>query len=101
MLDSSVGSVNILASADRTGLTPVLVSPDGTETRMAGDKQDSAEVGGVTIAYDFPLVIGGRRCPDDQLTGGAVAWRVGAGVHRPRLRFRGKRPSRRYTFVVI
>ena len=54
VLDSSVGSVNILASADRTGLTPVLVSPDGTETRMAGDKQGSAEVGGVTIAYDFP-----------------------------------------------
>ncbi|GAB07335.1 hypothetical protein M2359_000526 [Gordonia amarae] len=54
VLDSSVGSVNILASADRAGLTPVLVSPDGTETRMAGDKAGTAEVGGVRIGYSFP-----------------------------------------------
>ena len=47
VLDSSVGSVNILASADRTGLTPVLVSPDGTETRMAAGRSGDVTVGGV------------------------------------------------------
>lgn len=33
VLDTSVGSVSILASADREGLVPVLVAPNGSETR--------------------------------------------------------------------
>ncbi|WP_059039798.1 vWA domain-containing protein, partial [Gordonia desulfuricans] len=54
VLDRAVGSVSILAAADRAGLTPVLVAPNGVETRMAPGQAGTAEQGGVKLAYRFP-----------------------------------------------
>ncbi|GAB19899.1 hypothetical protein GOEFS_096_00760 [Gordonia effusa NBRC 100432] len=54
VLDRSVGSVAILASADRTGLVPVLVAPNGSQTRMVSGSPGSADVNGVKITYRDP-----------------------------------------------
>lgn len=54
VLDSSVGSVNILAAADKTGLVPVLVAPDGNEIRIDPGQSGKTEVGGVAVDYKFP-----------------------------------------------
>lgn len=54
VLDRAVGSVNILAAADRSGLVPVLIAPNGSQTRMAPGQPGSAQQGGVTIDYRFP-----------------------------------------------
>lgn len=52
VLDRSVGSVSILAAADRTGLVPVLVAPSGTQVRMASP--GSSDVKGVKLTYRNP-----------------------------------------------
>ncbi|MFT4126564.1 MAG: VWA domain-containing protein [Gordonia sp. (in: high G+C Gram-positive bacteria)] len=54
VLDRSVGSVSILASADQPGLTPVLVAPDGQEIPMAPGHTGSAAPGGVAVDWRFP-----------------------------------------------
>ena len=48
VLDSSVGSVSVLAAADRPGLVPFLVAPDGATTDLSGPAKD-ADLGGVKI----------------------------------------------------
>ncbi len=54
VLDDSVDSVSVLADAGREGLVPVLVSPDGTQTRLDPRTPKTEKVGGVTIDYSFP-----------------------------------------------
>ncbi|MFT3660660.1 MAG: vWA domain-containing protein [Gordonia sp. (in: high G+C Gram-positive bacteria)] len=54
VLDETVDNVGILAAADNDGLVPVLVSPDGTETRLERGEGGSTKIGGVAVAYDFP-----------------------------------------------
>lgn len=54
VLDSSVGSVSVLAAADKTGLVPVLVAPDGREVRIEPGTPGQSEVGGVAVSYSFP-----------------------------------------------
>ena len=54
VLDSTVGYVGILAAADKDGLTPVLVSPDGTQTRLDRSGSGTIDIGGVSVDYSFP-----------------------------------------------
>ncbi|TRW86211.1 VWA domain-containing protein [Mycolicibacterium sp. 018/SC-01/001] len=48
VLDRSVRSVSVLAAADRPGLMPYLVAPDGTSLDLSGPEKN-ASVGGVTV----------------------------------------------------
>lgn len=50
VLDRSVKTVSVLAAADRVGLVPYLVSPDGTQLALDAGPS-TVEVGGVTIDY--------------------------------------------------
>jgi hypothetical protein len=54
VLDSAVGRVSILAAADRSGLVPVLIAPNGSEIRMQPSSPNSVTQGGVKIDYRFP-----------------------------------------------
>lgn len=54
VLDSTVSNVTILATTSSTGLTPVLVSPDGTETKLAPRERSTTDIGGVKVGYEFP-----------------------------------------------
>lgn len=54
VLDRAVGSVSILAAADRSGLVPVLIAPDGSEVRMQPSAPGNVTRGGVKIDYRFP-----------------------------------------------
>jgi archaellum component FlaG (FlaF/FlaG flagellin family) len=54
VLDSSVGSVSVLAAADHPGLVPVLVAPNGRQIRMQPGSPGNTDVGGVAVNYSFP-----------------------------------------------
>lgn len=52
VLDDSIDSVGVLASADVPGLVPTLVAPDGTELPLpTSDSDVSANVAGVDVSY--------------------------------------------------
>lgn len=50
VLDRSVKTVSVLAAADREGLVPYVVSPDGTQVALDGGPA-TRDVGGVTIDF--------------------------------------------------
>ncbi|GAB08673.1 hypothetical protein GOARA_015_00110 [Gordonia araii NBRC 100433] len=54
VLDRSVSSVSIIADATTPGLTPVLVSPDGSEHRLQPGQAGKLDIGGVAINYSSP-----------------------------------------------
>ncbi|WP_245819648.1 VWA domain-containing protein [Rhodococcoides yunnanense] len=52
VLDNSIDSVGVLASADVPGLVPTLVAPDGTQLPLPASESDiTTEVSGVDVAY--------------------------------------------------
>lgn len=53
VLDNSVRSVNVLASADKAGLTPVLVPPMGPPQPLATSGTATANLGGVKADYKW------------------------------------------------
>ena len=53
VLDNSVRSVNVLASADKAGLTPVLVPPIGPPQPLATSGAATTNVGGVNADYKW------------------------------------------------
>ncbi|GEE00704.1 hypothetical protein nbrc107696_11500 [Gordonia spumicola] len=54
VLDGSVDTVSVLADAGRPGLIPVLVSPDGAQTRLDPRTAKNVQIGGVDVDYSFP-----------------------------------------------
>jgi hypothetical protein len=48
VLDRSVSNVSVLAAADRTGLVPYLLAPDGSSLDLSGDSK-SGELSGVRV----------------------------------------------------
>lgn len=54
VLDKTVNNVSILAAATDKGLTPVLVTPSGSEIRMTPGDPKKVDSAGVSVDYDFP-----------------------------------------------